>query len=98
MFADDVVILAKNTEQQQSLDALLKYCDKWALSVNIDKITKFGRGKIGTFKYNSQPIAVSDHYQYLGIILPSTRLCYSKAIHKLCDQAKRGAFSMVRNL
>ena len=103
MFADDVVILANSTEEvQKSLDALLEYCDKWALSVNIDKtkIMRFGRGKRETFKYNGQSIAITDQYKYLGIILSSTRwgFSYSKAIHRLCEQAKRESFSMVRKL
>ena len=71
-----------------------------ALSVNIDKtkIMRFGRGKRETFKYNGQSIAITDQYKYLGIILSSTRWCYSKAIHRLCEQAKRGSFSTVRKL
>ena len=48
LYADDTVIFAESPEQLQlALDAMLRYCNLWKLSVNTSKtkIVIFSRGK-----------------------------------------------------
>ena len=79
LFADDLIILAKDAMDLQSkLDTLNKYCKLKRLTVNIDKtkIIKFQKAgrqkKEKAFRYDSFPIETVTHYTYHGVIFSSS--------------------------
>ena len=76
LYADDLVLLAQNETDLQSLLCILeKWCNKWLVNVNCEKseIVHFrkvsdNRSQI-CFMYNSKTLNTVDHYKYLGIVL-----------------------------
>ncbi len=73
LYADDIVLLAKNEKDlQTSISGLERYCKKWGMLVNIDKtkIVVFNRGgKIvnTNIVYENTIINSVDSYKYLGV-------------------------------
>ena len=75
LFADDVVLLAKDKAELQSmLDALSVFTSKWRLKVNRNKtkIVVFDpkRKKLSEedlYYYNGDPVEVVDSYKYLAL-------------------------------
>jgi len=107
LFADDAVIFSETKEGlQQSLDNLEIYCNKWNLTVNIDKtkIMVFRKGGVlnknykWTFKGNE--IEIVSNFNYLGIVLssggsyiPATNTLYGKA-----SRAMNRLFSITKEM
>ena len=78
LFADDAVILSDSIQGlQSSLDYLEMYCNKWNLSVNIDKtkIVVFRKGGIldrnECWTYAGVNIEIVNCFNYSGIVLSS---------------------------
>ena len=78
LFADDAVIFSETPEGlQKSLDNFEIYCQKWNLTVNVDKtkIVVFRKGGIlaqdESWTYNNQPVEIVSAFNYLGIVLSS---------------------------
>ena len=75
LFADDAVLVSETPEGlQRSLDSLQEYCDKWNLTVNIEKtkIVVFRKGGILAhnirFYYSGQEIEIVNSFNYLGVL------------------------------
>ena len=93
LFADDAVIFSETIEGlQESLNNLESYCDKWNLTVNIDKtkIMVFRKGgalsKKCKWTYKEKEIEIVSNFNYLGIVMssggsliPATNTLYGKA-------------------
>ena len=93
MFADDVVIFSDTTEGlQESLNNLKQYCDKWNLSVNIEKtkIMVFRKGGVlsqnETWTFDNNEIEIVNNSNYLGVVLSSGG-SYVKATNTLAGKA-----------
>ena len=92
LFADDTIILAKNTgDLQKALDALGDYCEQWKITVNVSKtkIIILSRGKIRKkpmFRINTEMIEVVDEFVYFGTTF-SCNGSFKKAIKKQISQA-----------
>ena len=78
LHADDIVIFSESvTGLQNGLNILHDYCNKWKLSVNIDKskvviFRKGGRiGRDVSFKYGETELEIVSKYTYLGIVFTS---------------------------
>ena len=76
LFADDMVIFAKNpSELQSNIDKLSEYCDKWGLEVNVDKTKTMVFRKRGPLKldelwtYKGKSV---DNFSYLGTLFHYT--------------------------
>ena len=85
---------------QQALDNLKEYCDKWGLTVNIEKtkIVVFRKGgKLGAkdvWFYNGTLLEVVSVFKYLGVILSSTG-SFKHCIDDLVTSARRALFSFL---
>ena len=59
---------------QSGLDALEQYCDRWGLSVNVNKTTcvafrNGGRvGKLDTWSFKNENIETVNSFKYLGFV------------------------------
>ena len=75
MYADDIVLLSKSSEEMQNnLSELSKYCTKWKLDINTSKtkILQFNKSKNDkkkVFTFNDCKLESVEEYKYLGIII-----------------------------
>ena len=100
LYADDIVLLAE-TEQglQKGLDLLEQYCDKWKLTVNINKtkIMVFRKGgllrKNLMFKYKYENIDIVSKFTYLGVVFTSGG-SFSRTHDCLSDKALKAIFQL----
>ena len=103
LYADDTVILAEKPEQlQKALDSLYRYCDKFALKVNLDKtkVIIFSKGKIRRHEYflfgKNNIINIVEDYVYLGTTFNYNGK-FNKAKAKQVLQAIKANFSLQAN-
>ena len=101
LFADDAVILSDSIQGlQSSLNYLEMYCNKWNLSVNIDKtkIVVFRKGGIldrnECWTYAGVNIEIVNCFNYLGIVLSSGG-AFIKATNTLAGKALRAMNSLL---
>jgi hypothetical protein len=104
MYADDLVIMSQSAlGLQNSLDKLNEYCQKWKLSVNIDKTKVMIFNKSGrlltkfSFKFGKHNIQLCGEYSYLGIVFTPSG-SFTKAINFLYDKACKAFFKIRENL
>ena len=100
MFADDMTILSETREGlQNGLDALHLYCNKWGLTVNVDKtkciaFKKGGKvGKLDKWKYNGHELETVTHFKYLGLVLGSSGK-FTKSIQALSEDSRKSLFNL----
>ena len=74
LYADDIVLLSNDTDELQlMLNHVYEWCNKWLMSVNLDKtnIMHFRKNEkarnMYEFKYGDQSIEYTDCYKYLGL-------------------------------
>ena len=87
--ADDIVLLADSAKDlQNNLNALLGFCKKWHLIVNVKKtkIMKFNDKSPCGFYYNTEQLEEVDCFKYLGHMLTNKR--------NLVTQAKKAIFAL----
>ena len=100
LFADEAVLILYTPEGLQSLlDQLHSYCDKWGISVNVDKtvvmVFKAGpRQEKVQFYYNGKRLNKVSKCSYLGVTLACNGSFY-QAQKSLSEQAKRAIFFFV---
>lgn len=100
MFADDLVIFSEtHTGLQSALNNLADYCDKWHLTVNLNKTKIMIFNSTGRllrryhFTFHGNQIEVVDSYCYLGIIFsPSGN--FNKACERLALQGRKALFKL----
>ena len=103
LFADDTVLLSENkTDLQNALNIFESFCGEWKLTVNIEKtkVLVFGRGKQPkneTFTYKDKPLATTNEYKYLGIVL-SRSGSFKNAIKHITEQANKAMFSLLKKI
>ena len=101
LYADDTVLMSTNAKDlQQSLGIFQEYCNKWKLTVNIDKtkVVIFGskcRTYKNQFQYGEKIIEIVNEYKYLGIFLSRTG-SYIKTKKHIAAQANKAMFSLLR--
>ena len=100
MYADDLVVLAKNeTDLQTSLDNLSKYCNKWKLSINTKK-TKcmvFNRGNrlCKTNIYIDKGLIENvKSIKYLGFTINAKNCSLANTPIDLSIKARRAIFAL----
>ena len=103
MYADDLVILGDTIGNvQKLLDTLSEFCDKWGLSVNMDKTKLMIFRNGGIIKQNEVvylngiKLDSVSYYKYLGIII-SSRLSWTPAQTTLAAQASK-SLSVINQL
>lgn len=95
MYADDIALVADTViDLQKKVNCLEKYCNKWGLTVNMDKtkVVVFKNGgfvkKSEKWNFGEKEIQVVPSYCYLGVIFSST-LNWSKCVQNLSSKALR---------
>ena len=103
LYADDVVLMADNIGHlQHSLDNLASFCNKWGLTVNMEKTNFMAFRNGGIVKknervyLNGENVKSTPYYKYLGIVM-STRLSWSPAQKTLAEQAEK-SINCIRRL
>jgi len=107
LYADDLALLATSAAQLQSLlDALHDFCVEYDMEVNVAKteIVVFGRTQFdkpanlhGRWKFNGQPVHVSDEFKYLGVVFHSKK-GVSAAVPTLAAAGKRAMWAMLQRI
>ncbi|XP_060582312.1 uncharacterized protein LOC132738738 [Ruditapes philippinarum] len=100
LFADDCILLSDTPEGLQShLNLLSDYCEKWKLTVNIDKtkIMVFRKGgrlaEIEQWTYKGIKIDVVESFTYLGFMV-STGGSFKRGIDTLSGKAGKAVHSL----
>ena len=95
LYADDMVLLAENEENLQSLLGVMSdWCYKWRLKVNKNKTKIIHRRtarKTPTnvvFKYGNDDLEVVSRYKYLGIVLDE-HLKFDTCSRSLAESGRR---------
>ena len=87
LYADDLVLISESAiGLQNSLNILSCYCDKWNLTVNLDKTKSMIFNKAGR-KLNRESFL----YKYLGIISKPSGI-FTNAVEILCKKATKSLF------
>ena len=99
LFADDTVLFAETAaDLQLLLDNLKVYCNKWNISVNIDKskvvVFKSGYRRINCRLYfDNTEIEIVSSFTYLWVTLISNERFF-QAQKSLAEQANKALFSL----
>ena len=94
MYADDLVLIAKNRHSLQlGMNALHEYCVQNDLTVNTSKsqLMQVSRRKIPNLPeldYNGSSLIWVDSFKYLGINISRTNNL-SKGLNAACQQARK---------
>ena len=105
MFADDLVLMAPTKEGlQQHIDILHRFCQTWALTVNLSKtkimvFQKRSSRQDHKYKFHLDIIALehTKNYTYLGLNISATGDSH-KAVNDLRDKARRAFYAIKRNI
>ncbi len=102
LYADDLLILSETAQGlQNSLNKLSIYCKTWHLQLNIKKtkVMIFSNRKPETIKffYDTESIAISEKYIYLGIQFTRNGNL-KEAVNVLCAKVMKGMFSLCSSL
>ena len=103
LYADDTILLAESPEELQlALNGLHKYCNKWSLSVNLDKtkIVIFSKKtkvlcESNCFLYDGKVVEIVDEYVYLGVTFKGLNCNFDNAIAKQISQARAAMFALL---
>ena len=100
MYADDMVLLAETAEGlQKMLDTLVRYTDKWNLTVNTNKtkVMVFRNGgklrEEDKWYFNGGVLETVDEFNYLGILMNFNGK-YRKTQQKIAEQGKKALFAI----
>ena len=101
LYADDIVLIAKNERDLQTLiTCVSEWCMKWKLKINLGKtkIVHFRPKKFKQtefqFMYQDKPLETVSSYKYLGIIFDE-HLNFNKCTEILSESAGRALGSVI---
>ena len=104
LYADDLVLISESAEGLQNcIDKLDNYCEKWNLTINLDKTKIMSFNKSGRkiikdmFTFRNATIEQTMEYKYLGIIFKPSGV-FSEAINLLCKKASKAIFCIRKML
>ena len=104
LFADDAVIFSETPEGlQKSIENFEIYCQKWNLTVNVDKTKIVVFRKAGhlahneSWTYNNQDVEIVSTFNYLGIVLSSGG-SFIPATKTLADKGLRAMHCLLETI
>ncbi|MCW4343991.1 MAG: reverse transcriptase family protein [Candidatus Thiodiazotropha endolucinida] len=102
LYADDTVLFSDSEfDMQRALDHFYTYCNKWQLTVNVEKtkIVVFSGGKQKSYRFlfNGLELEVTNDYKYLGIWFTRGG-SFLKAKTHLVEQANKAIFSLLKKI
>ena len=99
-YADDLAIFSDTVfDMQKKIDLLYTFCEKWGLTVNLDKtkMIVFRNGgylkSIEKWSYGGVNIDTATYYSYLGMTF-SSRLCWTQCLENYSCKALRMVSAM----
>ncbi|MCG8075583.1 MAG: reverse transcriptase family protein [Candidatus Thiodiazotropha taylori] len=100
LYADDTVLMANDPlDLQNCLDAFAEYCQKWKLTINIEKtkIVIFGTRRKSrlNFKIGEDTIEITNSYKYLGVLFSQSGSFLGARKH-VVQQAKKQCSSYLQ--
>jgi hypothetical protein len=102
MYADDLIVLARSESAlQRNLNTIQSYCNKWHLTVSVQKtkIIIFNTGKSGklrSFRLASQSIEIVTSFCYLGVEINANG-SFKQGIARAYNKASKAYFSLRRD-
>ncbi len=96
LFADDIVLLSEYAEGlQNSLNKLNEYCNKWLLTVNINKtkVMVIDKGACLYVTLDNETLDVVKEYKYLQLLLNKSG-SFVKSIENLSKRAMKATFKI----
>ena len=104
LYADDIVLLAKNEQDLQFLLFLVEnWCKDWRLEVNLTKTNilhvreKRKRQSMFMFLFDRRPVPYCDFYKYLGCSIHEN-LDFKFTVSTLADSAGRALGSIITKM
>ena len=104
LYADDIVLLAKNEQDLQLLLFLVEnWCKEWRLEVNLTKTNilhvreKRKRKSMFMFLFDRRPVPYCDFYKYLGCSI-NENLDFNFTVSTLADSAGRALGSIITKM
>ena len=104
LYADNLVLIFETSSGLQNcLDMLQEYCDKWKLTVNINKAQTMVVEKRQflisqtSFTYKNNVLDMCNSYLYLGTIV-SNNGQFKLNINELCKKASRAIYTLLGNV
>ena len=100
LYADDMVLCSKTpTGLQKLIDGLYEFCRKWHLIVSLSKTNVMVLGNKKQhgehqFKFGDEHIAMTEQYNYLGVILSSKGKIFKNNTSNLSVKAKNAEFAL----
>lgn len=99
LYADDTVLFSDtDTDMQHALNIFQLYCQRWRLTVNVDKtkvvIFSGGKTKSYQFMFDEQKLEITNDYKYLGIFLTRGG-AFNTAKKHIAEQANKAMFSLL---
>ena len=99
LYANDIILSESEAGLQMGLDILKDYCDRWKLTVNVNKTKVMIFQKGGTnrrnvkFDYNGVNIDIVNKFTYLGVVF-TTGGSFSETHDALAGQALKAIFKL----
>ena len=91
-------------ERQQHLDLMYRFCQTWALTVNLSKtkimvFQKRSSHQDHKYKFHLDTVALehTKNYTYIGLNISATGN-FPKAVNDLRDKARRAFYAIKRNI
>ena len=104
LYADDIILMSDSACGLHScIDKLELFCNKWNLSVNLDKTNVIIFNKSGrvlknmSFHLGTTEIKLCTEYKHLGILFKSS-VVFSHAVSLLCNKATKAMFCISKQL
>lgn len=100
LYADDITLFSETRKgMQQALDNLHAYCNRWCLTVNVEKtkVMIFRRGgrlcKSDRWLFGTHEVEVVNKIKYLGIVFTSSG-SFNEAQKCLAEQRQKAVFAL----
>jgi len=101
LFADDMALLAASqTDMQQTLHVLDKWCRKWRIGINVDKTKTMavaGATLETPLMFRGEPLDQVSHYKYLGVPIHETGN-WTVAMKQITERARKQTSAMSKLL
>ena len=104
LFADDAVLFSETPEGlQKSLDIFETYCQKWNLTVNVEKtkVVVFRKGgnlaRNERWTYNNHQLEIVTSFNYLGVVL-SNGGSFIQATKTLADKGLKAMHNLLETI
>ena len=104
IYADDIILISETSDDlKKGLDILEQYCERWKLTVNVDKtkVMIFKRGgrlaRNTSFTYNGRELEIVKKFTYLGFVF-TTGGSFAENFNTLSGQGFKAMYKLNNTL